>query len=119
MASVLTTSSNVICGHSGNVAVTSTQKLKVGNNPVLVKTSIEGKSVPNCATVPAADATGSTAIKCTTVSSVSSGEATKLKVNKQPVMLDTLSGETNGMVAKITPQKLLAATAGQSKLTAI
>jgi len=53
------------------------------------------------------------------VSSVTSGEATKLKVNGQAVMLDTLSGTTDGMVAKTTPQMLLSATAGQTKLTAI
>lgn len=120
MAGVLITNSTVTCGHSGNVTVTSTQKLKVGNNPVLVKASIQGKSIPDCKTIaPANDPSGTqTGQKCTTVSSVGSGEATKLKVNGQAVMLDTLSGTTDGMVAKITPQTLLSATAGQTKLTA-
>ena len=119
MAGVLITSSTVICGHSGNVAVTSTQKLKVSNNPVLVKASISGKSISGCATPAASDPSGPTAKPCTTVSSVGSGEATKLKVNGQAVMLDTLSGTTDGMAAKITPQTLLSATAGHTKLTAI
>lgn len=124
MASVLTTNSTVTCGHSGNVAVTSTQKLKVNNNSVLVRTSIEGKSIPatplpgSCQTQPASDPSGPTAKPCTKVSSVDHGEATKLKVNGQAVMLDTLSGTTDGMVAKTTPQTLLSATAGQAKLTA-
>jgi len=109
----------VTCGHSGNVAVTSTQKLRVNNNPVLVKASIESKVIAGCATVPASDPSGPTAKPCTAVSSVTSGEATKLKVNGQAVMLDTLSGTTDGMVAKTTPQMLLSATAGQTKLTAI
>lgn len=125
MGNVLTTDSRVTCGHSGNVEVTSTQKLKVSNNSVLVKTSIEGKSIPVipspgcCQTQPVSDASGTTANPCTTVSSVTRGEATKLKVNGQAVMLDTLAGETNGMVLKIRPQKLLSATAGQTKLMAI
>ncbi len=120
MAGVLTTGSKVTCGHGGDVVVSSTEKLKVGNNPVLVKASILSKSIPNCATPAAVDASGTTIAKpCKKVSAVSSGEATKLMVNQQPVMLDTLSGETNGMVAKTEPQKLLAATAGQTKLTAI
>jgi hypothetical protein len=118
MAGVLITNSTVTCGHSGNVTVTSTQKLKVSNSPVLVKASIESKSIPDCATTPATDASGPTAKPCKTVSSVSSGEATKLKVNGQAVMLDTLSGTTDGMVTKTTPQMLLSATAGQTKLTA-
>lgn len=120
MAGVLITSSTITCGHSGNVTVTSTQKLKVSNNPVLVKARIEGKTVSGCATPePANDPSGTpTGRKCTSVSSVSKGWATKLKVNNQAVMLDTLSGTTGGMVAKTTPQRLLSATAGQTKLTA-
>jgi hypothetical protein len=109
MAGVLITSSTVTCGHSGNVVVTSTQKLKV---------SIADKSIAGCTTAPASDASGPTAKPCIKVSSVNNGEATKLKVNRQAVMLDTLSGKTDGMVAKITPQPLLSATAGQTKLTA-
>jgi len=45
MTGVLITNSMVTCGHSGNVAVTSTQKLRVNNNPVLVKASIESKVI--------------------------------------------------------------------------
>jgi hypothetical protein len=119
MAGVLVTNSTVTCGHSGNVTVTSTQKLKVSNSPVLIKTSIENQSIPDCLTAPASDASGPTAKPCKTVSSVGSGEATKLKVNGQAVMLDTLSGATDGMVTKVTPQLLLSATAGHTKLTAI
>ena len=120
MASVLITSRNVTCGHGGKVAVISTQKLTVSNHPVLVKSSIENKSISGCTTPPASDTSGPTAKPCITVSSVISGEAIKLKVSGQAVMLDTLlSGTTDGMVAKITPQTLLSATAGQTKLTAI
>jgi hypothetical protein len=125
MAGVLTTNSTVACGHSGNVTVTGTQKLIVSNNPVLVKAGIAGKTILDCQTIePANDPSGTpTGNKCKNVSSVSSGEATKLKVKVngqwQAVMLDTLSGTTDGMVAKITPQLLLSAKAEQTKLTAI
>jgi hypothetical protein len=49
---------------------------------------------------------------------VGSGRAAKLTVGGAPVLLDSLTGSTNGMVAKVTPQTLLSATAGQSKLSA-
>lgn len=119
MANVLTMASNVTCGHGGKVTVVSTVKLTVNGSPLLLKSSIAGKSVAACTTPPAADASGPTAKPCTTVATVSLGEAMKLTVGGQPVMLDTLKGETDGMVAKTTPQMLLAAIAGQIKLSTL
>jgi hypothetical protein len=116
MAGVLTTASTVLCGpdvppnHGGTVAVSSTAKLKVNGNPVLIKSSIAGKSVGGCKT-PQSNSTK----PCTTVSSVLSGEASKLKAGGSPVMLDsTLSGQTDG-----APPGTLSASAGQNRLTAI
>lgn len=120
MAGVLTMGSKVTCEHEGAVGVSSTEKLKVSNYPVLVKASIAGKSIAaNCTTTDALDDQGKQKDKkCTSVSSVLTGEATKLKVNNQPVMLDTLSGTTDGIV-NYKPQPSLKATVGQTKLTAI
>ncbi len=119
MAKVLTITSNVTCGHKGNVVISSSEKLKVGGDSVLVKGSIENTSIPDCKIVPAAEPSGPTAIPCKMVTAVTSGEATKLKVNGKSVMLaEELHGETNGMLAKLTPQKLLSATSNQNKLTA-
>ncbi len=115
---VLTTSSNCTCGHSGSVATSSSTKLQVSGNAVLLQTGIAGQSVSGCATPPASDNSGPTATKCMTVASVTAGTSAKLQAGGQPVMLDTLAGTTDGMVGKVTPQTLLSATAGQSKLTA-
>lgn len=120
MAGVLTAGSNVTCGHSpGKVTTTGSPKLKVSSQPVLLKLGIMGKPVAGCSTVAAADVSGPTAKPCTSVVSVSSGEATKLKIGGMPVMLDTLAGDTDGMVGKLTPVSALSATAGQTKLTTV
>ena len=121
MPNVLTTSSNVTCGHGpGKVLTSSSAKLTVNGSPVLLESSINGKSIDsNCSTVPASDSSGPTAIKCTSVLEVIDGQATKLTVGQETVILDTLKGQTNGMVAKVTPQISLGGEAIQSKLTAI
>lgn len=132
MAGVLTTASTVTCGHApGNVSTTSAAKLTVNGQPVLLKSSIDGKPVGACSTPPAAEPSGPTAAPCVLVTStplvppapptpgVTGGEATKLTAGGSKVMLDTLEGKTNGMVAKASPQSLLQATAIQNKLTAI
>ena len=110
--------SNVTCGHSpGKVTTTGSPKMSVSNQPVLLKTGIMSKPVGGCGTPHAADASGPTAKLCTSVTAVSVGEAIKLTVGGMPVMLDTLAGQTDGMVGKVTPQLSLSATAGQTKLT--
>ncbi len=139
MAGVLTTSSDVTCGHSagavhGKAQVSSDVKLTVSGSPVLLKSGVDLKSVSGCPTPPASDTSGVTAAPCTQVTStptpptgaagpptpgVGGGEATKLTCGGLPAMLDTLSGKTNGMVGKVSPQTLLSASAGQDKLTAV
>ncbi|NLP64959.1 hypothetical protein [Paraburkholderia sacchari] len=118
MSGVLTTASNVTCGHAGNVSTSSSTKLQVNGAAVLLQSGIAGQSIAGCSTPPASDASGPTAKPCTTVASVTGGPAGKLQADSQPVMLDTLAGTTDGMVAKTTPQQLLAGIAGQTKLTA-
>jgi hypothetical protein len=119
MAGVLTTADTVKCGHqSGKVSTSSSAKLQVDGSAVLLKTSIANKSVSNCGTQPKSDSSGPTDTKCNSVSSVTKGEATKLKADGKPVMLDTLAGMTDGMVSKTTPQTKLKAATDQTKLTA-
>lgn len=116
MAGVLTTASNVKCGHGpGRVSTSGSAKLKVGGNAVLLKTGVSSKSVSGCTTVTDAN---TSSLQCSTVSSVTAGEATKLKVGGSFVMLDTLAGQTDGQVSG-TPQVALSATAGQTKLKAV
>src|SRR6266568_4191871 len=100
MSGVLTTSSNVTCGHNGKVQTSSSTKLTVNGQAVLLKSSIASMSIPDCSTIPASDTSGPTAKPCTTVSSVDNGEATKLTAGGSAVMLETLAGQTDGMVTK-------------------
>jgi hypothetical protein len=109
----------MICGHGGTLTTTGAPKLKVAGNPVLQKTGIMGQSVSGCITPIAPPPPGPPSSPCHTVASVITGEATKLKVSGSPVMLETLTGTTDGVVAGTTPQTLLSATAGQTKLTAV
>ncbi|MCB0165983.1 MAG: hypothetical protein KDI79_17245 [Anaerolineae bacterium] len=119
MPKVLTESSIVACGHSGTVKVSGSKKLTVNGSPILLKSSIEGQSVTSCTTVPASDASGPTHKPCTKVALVTAGEAEKLMIGGISVMIDTLAGKTDGMVAKKTPQELLSSTANQTKLITV
>ncbi len=113
----------VNCGHDpGKVQTVSTAPLTVNTNAVLLESSIDGKSVDGCSTAPAVDGSGtSTAITCKLAGpppAITAGWATKLTVGGKPVILDTLKGQTNGMVLKVQPQQLLNGEALHDKLTA-
>jgi len=117
MPNVLTIRSVVSCGHGGTVAVQGTAKLAVAGAPVLLAAGVKEQAIDHCGTKPASDPSGPTAIPCHKVLDVNGGGATKLTVDRQPVLLDTLQGATDGMVAKVTPQLLLPAQANQTKLS--
>lgn len=95
-------SSIILCGqavpgppplHGGTVVVQSTAKLTTNNISVLLKRSIENKTVPDCST-PTDTNTGT--FPCSKVNSVTAGESTKLTVEGKNVILETLVGTTNG-----------------------
>jgi hypothetical protein len=110
MSKALTTASDVECGHQGAVQVSSSAKLTIGGNAVLIASGVVGSSVAHCAT-PAS----STTSPCMTVLSVlPTSLAQKLTVGGLPVVLDTLSGLTDGK-----PPGSLQSSAGQSKLAAV
>jgi hypothetical protein len=108
MPKVLTTDSTIDCGHEGTVGTSSAAKLRVDGARVLVETGIAGKTISNCTQ------TGGPPTPCSAVVAITSGRATKLTAGGQPVMLDTLTGTTNG-----GPPGALSATAGQSRMTAV
>ncbi|MFD0920112.1 hypothetical protein [Saccharopolyspora rosea] len=119
MHPVLTTASRVTCGHPpGAVHAAGRAKLAVGGSPVLRRADLDGAAVENCGIQPASDASGPTAVKCLAVTGITAGVSSRLRVGGEPVLLDSLAGKTNGMLAKKTPQELLAATAVQDKLRA-
>jgi hypothetical protein len=113
MAKVLTTASRVLCGpdtgtHGGRVSTASSARLRVNGNPVLLRSGV-GPAVPDCKT-PSSSSTK----PCTSVLTVVGGEAGKLRVGGNPVMLDTIGGTTDGV-----PPGTVPASAEQDKLTAI
>jgi hypothetical protein len=112
---VLSTASTVSCGHGGTVAVQGTAALTVAGAPVLVQAGIGGKPVAQCRTQPKSDASGPIDVPCTSVAAVTAGQATKLTVGGVPVVLESLAGGTNGLVAK-QPQQKVGGDAGQTKL---
>jgi hypothetical protein len=89
---VLTTASSVRCGHQGTVGIASDAKLKVGGNPVLRPSSIQGKDITACITPDS-----NTATKCRRVALVTGGAASKLRVGGQAVVLESLTGSTDGL----------------------
>jgi hypothetical protein len=116
MAKVLTMASQVLCGvsapklHGGTVTTTSSAKLTVSNNAVLLSTSLG--AVAGCLNAP--PPMGATpCTKVLTVLPVSM--ATKLLAGGSGVLLEsTLKGTTLGV-----PVGTLSATAIQNKLTAV
>ena len=116
MASVLTEGSRVTCGHQpGRVTAAGPARLQVDGQPVLTRSGVAGHSVSGCGTVASSDVSGPVNTPCTTVTTIGVGEATKLFVEGAAVLLDTLSGGTDGLVSK-TPAQSLSATSQQTKL---
>lgn len=113
MPNVLTTSSTITCPHSGSVNVMGEEKLKIKGSKGLIKSGIEMKDINGCLNE---NSTSPPITKCSRVQMGTSGEATKLKVRGNPVILDTLTGMTDGKVSGVV-QSLLSANANQSKLT--
>ncbi len=125
MPLILTTAGNVLCGHDpSKVTVPSagspSAKLTVQTSRALLKANIMNAKVATCATIPSSDSSGPINLKCLNVTAVHAGEATKLTAGGAAVMLQTLTGETDGMVGKNnTPQTLLHAVAVQALVTAV
>lgn len=132
MAKVLTMASSVLCDaatkkttddagnpippipfHGGEVTKSSSAKLKVRGNSVLLKSGIStlAGGISGCKTPSPPPPTKA----CTQVTQIISGEATKLKVNGEGVLLEgKLAGITDG-----NPPGTLPGTANQHKLIAI
>lgn len=116
MANVLTTASNISCGHEPSANNAQSQaKLKVKDNSVLLPDSITGLTISVCATPKVSDPVSE---ECKGITAITAGIAAKLKSNDQAVVLDSLKGQTDGTISNVTPQLMLNATANQTKLRA-
>ncbi|MFE5720440.1 hypothetical protein [Streptomyces erythrochromogenes] len=111
MPTVLNARASIGCGHGGTVQLSAGQStFTAGGAAVLVAGDLDGGPVSGCLTVPTPGGT----VKCTAVVSVAGGTAATLTVGGRPVLLDTVSGQTNG-----NPPGVLVVTApGQTKLRA-
>ncbi len=119
MPAVATKASTVTCGHVGIVATGGTSKLTVAGSPVLLAAGVQNMAVSTtCTIVPNTGPPASS--KCTIVTGVANPPslATKLFVAGAPVVLATLKGSTNGVIAG-APQTLLSATVPQTLLTTV
>lgn len=101
MPKVLTTGSNVNCGHNGKVAIISNAKLTIDGKPVLVESSIANKSINGCTL-------GNN--KCSVVALITAGKSIKLKAASEWIMLNNFKGLANN-------GSELSAAANQDKLT--
>jgi hypothetical protein len=116
MSAALTQGSSVKCQNQGTVALTASQsRLKVGGQAVLVDGDLASAHIGGCTTV-TNNNTGD--LQCQAVLSVTGGVAGKLKVGGKGVLLDNISGKTNGLKAS-TPQSWSVTDAGQTRLKAV
>ncbi|AIE86497.1 hypothetical protein [Fimbriimonas ginsengisoli] len=114
MPYVLTVNSTVQCAHGAKIALTSDAKLSVGGAKVLLLAGIQGATVNGC-TNPTDPNTSS--LTCATVATAT-GTATKLTVGGKPVVLDSLSGTTNGTPPP-SGASISVADVGHQKLKAV
>lgn len=114
MAGVLTTNSTIQCPDSGKVQTSSTAKLTVSNNAVLLKPDFSSWSISGCSNPTDPNSGSKTCLKTV---GLTAGAAQKLTCGgSSAVLLDTLQGTSD---ATPPPHNMLSATAGQSKLTAV
>lgn len=119
MGKVLTTASDVNCGHPpGGIQTEGSPRLTVFGNGVLTINGVQGKKVrPNACGLVANQGPPVTK-KCVTAVSVSGGQARKLTIGAIPVLVEEgFSGTTDGLDKGVVQSKL-AATANQTKLMA-
>ena len=115
MSLVLTEKSSLVCANQGAVQLTATQsKLTVAGAKVLVTGDLSGKPISRCMTV-TNNTTGT--VQCMTIVSAVGGVSAKLKVAGKGVLLNTITGTTDGIVPPLPGiQTWSVQNAGQSKL---
>lgn len=116
MPSVLTENSTVTCAHQGTVQLRAGQsKLSVDGSKVLVDGDLTDCAISGCITVTDPNTSSKT---CTSTTAAVGGVASKLKVNGKGVLLEDISGQTDGTVSG-TLQTWSVQDAGQTKLKTV
>jgi hypothetical protein len=81
----------MVCAHLGKVGLSASQSwLTVEGRPVLVRADPEGRPITACPNV------GPTIKPCTNTLRVQSGYSSWVRVGGRPVVLDTVTGLTDG-----------------------
>jgi hypothetical protein len=109
---VLTTDSRVTCGHTpaGAVVLKGSAKLRVSGSSVLVTAGVGPAIGKGCVVAKQGDK------PCTTVTAVTAEKSTKLCADGVPVVVDTLTGTTDGTINAVVGA--LTVSKVQSKLVA-
>ena len=87
----VTLEGQVRCGHLGKVGLVASQHwVTIEGRPVLVQPDPEGRPITGCPNI------GPAIKPCTTTLAVRSGYSTWIRVEGQPVVLDGVTGFTDG-----------------------
>src|SRR5712691_10377369 len=112
MSFALTENSDLVCAHKGTIKITASQsELTVSGANVLVDGDLAQAPVSLCTTVPASPPSPVSS-KCLTVVSAIGGVAVKFNVQGKGVLLDSIRGITDGVVANVTQQPWSVQSAG-------
>lgn len=111
--SVLTAASTLACTHGGTVTATTSARLRVAKQPVLLA-PLEQKHISQC---PVADDPNTSTLQCRLVASVTAGQSSRLTVRGTSVLLATLAGVSNGTPPP-TGAALAPPSANQTRLRA-
>ncbi len=104
MILALTQTAQIRCNHGGTVHIQSEGKeLRSGGGELITKQQLLSSSITGCPKD----------TPCSGISNITVGEATKLNVGGQPILLNTLQGNTNA------GGTLNVVSAGQSKISAL
>lgn len=106
MASVITAADKIGCGHNGVIAVEGSPQLAVNGVAVVTAAMFAGATVTGCSPPPPP---GTHVSKpCTKCDKVSKTDSQALFVNGAPVLVAPVGGQTDGTLADVKPQLLLA-----------
>ena len=124
MPNVLTAAARVDCGHGGLIAPKNDPQVRLtvsGSQVLTAAALINQPVVGTCGTPVTGPPPPGTpvSIKCLNCTGITSTTSTKLTVHGVPVLLDPLTGKTDGTVRNVNPQTALKATGVQTKLTAM
>jgi hypothetical protein len=120
MSFALTENSKLVCAHQGALQLTASQsKLTVSGAKVLVEGDLPPAAIQNCITPSVPPPAPSVSKPCMNVTSSIGGVAAKMKVQGKGVLLEDITGLTDGIVSNVSPQQWSVQAAGETKLKAI